>query len=164
MLVFNTCACDRHFIRLLCQGRRVVYLPNCGASYESLESDLRAALLVAFGDDASSTIRHQIARCQTRDQLATFCSSQPVNSLIFVLDQFNAVQEDSAITYRGSKQEFVRDFLIKVQASIDLIDLLVYFIQLFLIGIVSDLPQTRLCSRVLGQQLHCSLFGFKAAK
>jgi hypothetical protein len=95
-----------------------------------LESNLRIALLVAFGDDTSSTSRQQIARCRTKDQLATFCLSQPDKSLIFVLDQFNAVQEDSTYSYRGSKQEIVRDFLIKVRAFVDFFDLLVYFMQL----------------------------------
>jgi hypothetical protein len=82
-----------------------------------LESDLRAALLVAFGDDSSATIRQQIAGFHTREQLAEFCSLQPGESLIFVLDQFNGVQEDSthaAGKYSGSKQESARDFLKKV--------------------------------------------------
>ena len=99
----------------------MVYLPNCGPSCESLESDLRDALLVAFGDNSSALIRQQIAGLQTRDQLAEFCSLQPVESLIFVLDQFNGVQENSthaAGSYRGSMQEVARDFLVKVPAFI----------------------------------------------
>jgi hypothetical protein len=81
-----------------------------------LEIDLCAALLVAFGDDSSSLIRQEIARCQTKEQLMLFCKKQPARSLIFVLDQFNGVQLDSTTetSYRGSNQEIARDFLEKV--------------------------------------------------
>jgi len=103
----------------------VVYLPNCGVSYKSLESDLRAALLVAFGDasDASKSIRQQIACCQTKEQLTVFCRSQPADSLIFVFDQFNGVQEDSITegSYKGSQQKISRDFLERVRNAISLV-------------------------------------------
>ena len=59
-------------------------------------------------------IRKEIAQCKTKQQLADFCESQPPESLIFVLDQFNGVQEDSAASYKGSKEEIARDFLEQV--------------------------------------------------
>ena len=103
----------------------MVYLPNCGVSYKSLENDLRAALLVAFGDasDASRSIRKQIACCQTKEQLIEFCQSQPAGSLIFVSDQFNGVQEDSITlgSYKGSKQETFRDCLEQVRNATSLV-------------------------------------------
>ncbi len=73
----------------------MVYLPNCGVSCCSLLCDLRAALLVAFGDEESSEMRDNIKNLSSIDMLTFFCESQPPKSLIFVLDQFNAVQEDS---------------------------------------------------------------------
>jgi len=110
------------FLVLICQiwfafsqGRRVIYLPNCGASCNSLVSHLRSALLVAFGDEESSSIREIISQLRTTEQLSEFCESLPFKSLIFVLDQFNGVQDDSAgALYRGSKQEFARDYLDQV--------------------------------------------------
>ena len=96
----------------------MVYLPDCGTSLEpALVSHLRSALLVAFGDKESSLIRLQIEGLETTEQVAAFCKSQPPKSLIFVLDQFNGVQEDSAgASFRGSKQEFARDFFDQVPA------------------------------------------------
>jgi hypothetical protein len=72
--------------------------------------------MVAFGDDQSASVRKKIARCETKQQLLDFCESQPRESLIFVLDQFNGVQDDSTTqgSYRGSHQEAVRDFLQQV--------------------------------------------------
>jgi hypothetical protein len=94
----------------------VIYLPNCGASSDTLVDDVRSALLVAFGDEKSSLVREKIERLQTTEQLSAFCKSLPSKSLIFVLDQFNGVQDDSAGTlYRGSQQEFARNYLKQVR-------------------------------------------------
>jgi hypothetical protein len=84
-----------------------------------LERHVRASLLVAFGDDSSSLVRQEIARCQTKEQLMYFCQKQPAESLIFVLDQFNGVQQDSTseVLYRGSRQQIARDFLEDVRIS-----------------------------------------------
>lgn len=103
---------------VMCQGKRVVYLPNCGGAYKNLAWHLRQALLMAFGDDASENVRRQIAKFRTQEEIAEFCltragSQQP---LIFVLDQFNGIQEDSTAQrqYEGSRQDRARDFLDQV--------------------------------------------------
>jgi hypothetical protein len=81
--------------------------------------DLRMALLVAFGDDKDASSRQRILRCQTKEQLSAFCISQPADSLIFVFDQFNGVQEDSTFKepYKGSNQDTTREFLEQVRIS-----------------------------------------------
>ena len=101
-------------------GYRVVYLPNCGVSFKTLLQDLISALLVAFGDPDSASIRQRISQLTSKTQLSNFCAAQPAQSLIFVLDQFNGVQEDStsAGSFRGSKEEMARDFLEQVPINI----------------------------------------------
>ena len=137
------------------QGHRVVYLPNCGAASKSLERHLRAALLVAFGDDSSSFIRQEIARCQTKEQLMHFCQNRPVESLIFVLDQFNGVQQDSTseVLYNGSRQQIARNFLEDVRISCLLSRRLSYLDCFDIIsgGIESDLIHPRQYFWILGQ-------------
>lgn len=101
------------------QGLHVVYLPNCGVSCKSPGIDLRKALLVAFGDDQDASIRQHILRCQSKEQLSAFCTLQPDDSLIFVFDQFNGVQEDSTFKepYKGSNQDTTREFLEQVRIT-----------------------------------------------
>lgn len=155
------------------QGIRVVYLPNCGGSSNTLVADLRSALLVAFGDMGSLSIRQQIAKLQTAEQLGTFCNSQPPESLTFVFDQFNGVQEDSAaeILYIVGEKNFARKFLTQVRSHC--------VRQLCVCQVLSpshirrvgywylvagpDFSIACFCVRILGEQLHCSQIGQKAA-
>ncbi len=148
----------------------MVYLPNCGASCDTLLDDLRSALMVAFGDEESSSIRAIISQLRTTEQLSEFCKSLPPKSLIFVLDQFNELQDGSVeVSNRGSKQEFACDYLVQVRMQCTR-----YFHFLrsatrfspcrcrFLFD-GSDFIFSCFCAWVHGQQLHCPHSGQEAA-
>ena len=104
----------------------MVYIPHCGTSAADMFEEVRTAMLVAFGGSSAedAAMRERILQCDTPESLIAFVNSLPARSLIFVLDQFNSLEEEARRPTASSDSErktfcpgFVRFFLLKVNKN-----------------------------------------------
>jgi hypothetical protein len=76
------------FIR---EGKRVVYIPDCGQLLKNFELDIRNALSFAFHD--SQQHLKTIRSAPNLEQLFKFCEER--TDIYFIVDQLNALELDS---------------------------------------------------------------------
>ena len=72
-------------------------------------------MLVAFGGSSAedAAMRERILQCDTPESLIAFVNSLPARLLIFVLDQFNSLEEEAKTTNREQRQR-AQQFLSQV--------------------------------------------------
>ena len=93
----------------------MVYIPHCGTSVANMFEHVRTAMLVAFGGSSAedAAMRERILQCDTPESLIAFVNSLPARLLIFVLDQFNSLEEEAKTTNREQRQR-AQQFLSQV--------------------------------------------------
>jgi len=84
---------------LMKEGHRVVYLPDCRALALDLFGYLQFALVLAYHGASETQAREYLERCQTIEQLTTFCvKASADHRLLLIIDQANALDpQDEAI-------------------------------------------------------------------
>ena len=78
---------------LIRSGRKVVYVPDCKRFLENAFQYMRFSLLMTFFQDKESL--DTVLNAKTLKDLENICISAAKSSLIFIVDQFNAVELDS---------------------------------------------------------------------
>ena len=93
----------------------MVYIPHCGTSAADMFEEVRTAMLVAFGGSSAedAAMRERILQCDTPESLIKLVKSLPARLLIFVLDQFNSLEEEAKTTNREQRQR-AQQFLSQV--------------------------------------------------
>jgi energy-coupling factor transporter ATP-binding protein EcfA2 len=91
---------------LIRHGERVIYIPDCGDTYQNPLSHMRAAFLLAFADSLSDT--EHILRWKSLDEICTFCDEKNQGSLSFIVDQLNALDpvDENKYTNNPRRAEF----------------------------------------------------------
>ena len=80
---------------LMKEGHRVVYLPDCRALLRDVFRYLQFALVLAYHGASERTSREYLERCQTIEQLTTFCfQASSDHRLLFIIDQANALDPE----------------------------------------------------------------------
>ncbi|KAG9033181.1 hypothetical protein FS842_003981 [Serendipita sp. 407] len=77
--------------KLVREGKRVVYIPDCRELLENFVDAVREALLFAFYDDLCSW--DIIFNARTTSHLQQFLNGRPKHSLYFIIDQRNALDQ-----------------------------------------------------------------------
>ena len=75
---------------LIRRGRKVVYIPDCKKFLENPFQYLRFSLLMAFLQDKETLV--MVLNSETLKDLELICISVERNSLVFIVDQFNAIE------------------------------------------------------------------------
>jgi hypothetical protein len=77
---------------LMRKGRKVVFLPDCKALLRDPVDYFRSALLLTFASEPS--IQARVARLCSVEAVISFCKTHTFNDLTFIVDQFNALEQD----------------------------------------------------------------------
>jgi hypothetical protein len=68
---------------------RVVYIPDCSVLVQDILNEMRRSLLLAFADD--DHLCQLIDAAMTIKQLEAFIQDRPYATMLFVVDQYNAL-------------------------------------------------------------------------
>jgi hypothetical protein len=95
---------------LIRQGeRKIVYIPDCKAFLENSFQYMRSALLTTFFRDEERFI--QVLNAQILVDLKYICLSVADGDLIFIIDQYNAIEVDDRLTANNEKKLTCQEFL-----------------------------------------------------
>lgn len=81
----------RYLRRQDSSSRRVVYVSSSERLCNDLHRWMRRVLLLAFADD--SALMLEIGACESWDQLIAFVQLQKSKSIVFIIDQWNKIEE-----------------------------------------------------------------------
>jgi hypothetical protein len=68
---------------------RVVFIPDCQGLVDSPVPIMQAALIAAFAESDEACA--QLHQATSQEQLAAFCQLRPAGTMVFLLDNFNAL-------------------------------------------------------------------------
>ena len=92
--------------------RRPVYLADCRQALAEPLSYIQSALLCAFADPESSSIRDEIRSLESTDDVLDFCNGLVNVQLFFIVDQKNALEHED--TNRDTIPNSDKDALAKL--------------------------------------------------
>jgi hypothetical protein len=100
---------------LIAAGKRVVYIPDCGACAWDPVAYFRAAMLLAWGAPDDSVIRESIMALNAMDAISEFFKEQ--SNILFIIDQVNILDPGGTDDLSDERKSKIYEWIRKCVAK-----------------------------------------------